>query len=94
MALGRAGDQAGDTLGVEGPMADPHNPPVEGPVWGDPTGHEGVEVGAVENGMGIDGSERYADDRKAALIGSVAGRTEGVRWHEVLRCCFSHRDRS
>ncbi len=75
-------------------MTDPHNAAVEGPVRGDSTGHEGVEVGAVENGMGVDGGEWYADDRKAALIGSVARRTEGVRWHEVLRCCFSHRDRS
>lgn len=94
MALGRADDQSGDTLGVEGPMTDPHNAAVEGPVRGDPTGHEGVEIGAVKNGMGVDGGERYADDWKAALIGSVAGRTEGVRWHDVLRCCFSHRDRS
>lgn len=47
MALGRADDQAGDTLGVEGPMTDPNNAAVKGPVRGNPTGHEGVEVGTV-----------------------------------------------
>lgn len=29
MALGRADDQAGNTLGVEGPLTDPHNAAVE-----------------------------------------------------------------
>lgn len=90
MTLGRADDQAGDTLGVEGPMTDPHNAAVERPVRGDPKGHEGVEIGAVENGMSVDGGERYADDRKAALIGSVTGSAEGVRWHGWLRCWCSH----
>lgn len=94
MALGRADDQAGDTLGVEGSMTDPHNAAVERPVWGDTKGHEGVEIRAVENGVSVDRGERYADDRKAALIGSVAGRTEGVRWCDWLRCCCSHRDKS
>lgn len=88
--LGRADDQAGNTLRVEGPMTDPHHAAVERPVRGDPTCHEGVEIGAVENGVSVDGGERYADDRKAALIGSVTGRSEGVRWHDVLRCWCSH----
>lgn len=82
MALGRADDQSGDTLGVEGPMTDPHNAAVEGPVRADPASHEGVEVGPVKNGVSVDRGERHSDDRKAALIGSVARHTEGVRWRE------------
>lgn len=67
----RVHDEASDALGVVGPEAGPDHVPVEGPVRGDASGHEGFVIGRVEDGVSVEPGERNADHWKAAIIGPV-----------------------
>lgn len=76
VSLGSVHDEAGDALRVERRTSGPDHASAKGPVRGDTTGHEGVVIVGVENGMGVDRGERHAHDGAAPVIDPALRRTK------------------
>lgn len=92
VSLGSVHDKAGDALRVERRASGPDHATAEGPVGGDPKGHEGVIIVGVEDGMGVDRSERDAHDGAPPVIDPALRRTKGFVAHLVLDCWCSGLD--
>lgn len=85
-------DEPGHALRVERWAGGTHGALAEGPVRGHATGHEGVVIVGVEDGMGVDRSERDAHDGAPPVIDPALWRTkgEGAHWGSLDWDAFTH----